>query len=203
MSPEEAVQESAEDAKAIEEVVVAGIRPHAGSASQPLSAAQAEAQGPALGPAADTEQSADPFDYSIAQDDTIHVAPEETLGHYADWLGLTSARLRELNHLKYRSPVLIGQRVKLDFSRVTREVFETLRHEYHRELQAAYFAGHRIVGTEIRIARTGDSVWTLSQHRPQLPLWLLQQYNPDLDLTALRAGTQIVMPRVEEVSSGG
>ena len=203
VSPEVAVQESAEDAKAIEEVVVASTRPHAGSTLQPLSAAQAEAQGPALGPAADTEQSADPFDYSVAQDETIHVAAEETLGHYADWLGVTSARLRELNHLKFRSPVLIGQRIKLDFSRVTREVFETLRHEYHRELQAAYFAGHRIVGTEIRIARAGDSGWTLSQRRPQLPLWLLQQYNPDLDLTELRPGTQIVMPRVEEVGSGG
>ena len=203
VSPEVAQRESAEDAAAMEEVVVAGTRPHAGSALQPVSAAQAEALGPALGPAADAEQSADPFDYSVAQDDTIHVAPEETLGHYADWLGLSSARLRELNHLKFRSPVLIGQRIKLDFSRVTREVFETLRHEYHRELQAAYFAGHRIVGTEIRIARPGDSVWTLSVHRPQLPLWLLQQYNPDLDLTALRAGTHIVMPRVEEVGGGG
>jgi membrane-bound lytic murein transglycosylase D len=203
VSPEVALRESAEDAAAMEEVVVASTRLHGGSALQPLSAAQAEALGPALGPAADAEQSADPFDYRVAQDDTIQVAAEETLGHYADWLGLNSARLRELNHLKFRSPVLIGQRVKLDFSRVTRGVFETLRHEYHRELQAAYFAGHRIVGTEIRIARTGDSVWTLSQHRPQLPLWLLQQYNPDLDLTALHAGTQIVMPRVEEVGSGG
>jgi membrane-bound lytic murein transglycosylase D len=203
VSPEVAQRESAEDAAAMEELVVASTRPHAGGTAQPLSAAQAEALGPALGPAADAEQSADPYDYSVAQDDTIHVAPEETLGHYADWLGLSSARLRELNHLKFRSPVLIGQRIKLDFSRVTREVFETLRHEYHRELQAAYFAGHRIVGTEIRIARPGDSVWTLSLHRPQLPLWLLQQYNPDLDLTALRAGTQIVMPRVEEIGSGG
>ena len=203
VSPEVALRESAEDAAAMEEVVVASTRPHAGSALQPLSAAQAEALGPALGPAADAEQSADPFDYGVAQDDTIRVAAEETLGHYADWLGVNSARLRELNHLKVRSPVLIGRRIKLDFSRVTREVFETLRHEYHRELQAEYFAGHRIVGTEIRIARSGDSVWTLSQHRPQLPLWLLQQYNPDLDLTALRAGTQIVMPRVEEVASGG
>jgi membrane-bound lytic murein transglycosylase D len=203
VSREVALRESAEDAAAMEEIVVASARPHPGSALQPLSAAQAEAQGPALGPAADTEQSADPIDYSVAQDDTIHVAAEETLGHYADWLGVNSARLRELNHLKFRSPVLIGQRIKLDFSRVTREVFETLRHEYHRELQAAYFAAHRIVGTEIRIARSGDSVWTLSQHRPQVPLWLLQQYNPDLDLTSLRAGTQIVMPRVEEVGSGG
>jgi membrane-bound lytic murein transglycosylase D len=203
VSAEVAVRESAEDAAAAAAVAAAGAKPHAAAAPQPLSAAQAEALGPALGPAADTEQSADPFDYSVAQDGTIRVAAEETLGHYADWLGVTSARLRELNHLKFHSPVLIGQRIRLDFSRVTREVFETLRHEYHRELQAAYFAGHRIVGTEIRIARPGDSVWTLTQHRAQLPLWLLQQYNPDLDLTALRAGTQIVMPRVEEVGSGG
>ena len=203
VSAEVAVRESAEDAAAAAAAAAAGAKPHAAAASQPVSAAQAEALGPALGPAADAEQSADPFDYSVAQDDTIRVAAEETLGHYADWLGVTSARLRELNHLKFHSPVLIGQHIRLDFSRVTREVFETLRHEYHRELQAAYFAGHRIVGTEIRIARPGDSVWTLTQHRAQLPLWLLQQYNPDLDLTALRAGTQIVMPRVEEVGSGG
>ena len=203
MSAEDAVRESAEDAAAGAALVAASTKPHAASAPQPVSAAQAEALGPALGPAADAEQSADPFDYGVAQDDTIRVAAEETLGHYADWLGVTSARLREINHLKFRSPVLIGQRIRLDFSRVTREVFETLRHEYHRELQAAYFASHRIVGTEVRIARSGDSGWTLSQRRAQLPLWLLQQYNPDLDLTSLRAGTQIVMPRVEEIASGG
>ncbi|HYX74993.1 MAG TPA: transglycosylase SLT domain-containing protein [Steroidobacteraceae bacterium] len=203
VSAEDAVRESAEDAAAGAALMAASTKPHAASAPQPVSAAQAEALGPALGPAADAEQSADPIDYSVAQDDTIRVAAEETLGHYADWLGVTSARLREINHLKFRSPVLIGQRIRLDFSRVTREVFETLRHEYHRELQAAYFASHRIVGTEVRIARSGDSGWTLSQRRAQLPLWLLQQYNPDLDLTSLRAGTQIVMPRVEEIASGG
>ena len=203
VSPEVAVRESAEDAAAAAAVADASAKPHAAAAAQPVSAAQAEALGPALGPAAEAEQSADPFDYGVAQDGTIRVAAEETLGHYADWLGVSSARLREINHLKFHSPVLIGQRIHLDFSLVTREVFETLRHEYHRELQAAYFAGHRIVGTEIRIARPGDSVWTLTQHRSPLPLWLLQQYNPDLDLTSLRAGTQIVMPRVEEVGSGG
>jgi membrane-bound lytic murein transglycosylase D len=203
VSTEVAVRESAEDAAAAAAAEAASAKPHTASAPQPVSAAQAEALGPALGPAADAEQSADPFDYGVAQDGTIRVAAEETLGHYADWLGVTSARLREINHMKFRTPVLIGQRIRLDFSRVTPEVFETLRHEYHRELQAAYFAAHRIVGTEIRIARPGDSVWTLSQRRAQLPLWLLQQYNPDLDLTALRTGTQIVMPRVEEVGSGG
>ncbi|MBV8876672.1 MAG: transglycosylase SLT domain-containing protein, partial [Gammaproteobacteria bacterium] len=160
VSTEVAVRESAEDAAAAAALEAASAKPRAASAAQPVSAAQAEALGPALGPAGDAEQNADPFDYSVAQDGTIRVAAGETLGHYADWLGVTSARLREMNHLKFRTPVLIGQRIRLDFTQVTREVFETLRHEYHRELQAAYFAGHRIVGTEIRIARPGDSVWT-------------------------------------------
>jgi membrane-bound lytic murein transglycosylase D len=203
VSPDVAQKESAEDAAAAA-VAAANARPHAAAASpQPVSAAQAEALGPALGPVSETEQNADPTDYSVAQDGTIKVAAEETLGHFADWLGITSARLREINHLKFKSPVRIGQRIKLDFDSVKPEVFETLRHEYHRELQAAYFAGHRIVGTEVHVARNGDSGWTLTQHNPQLPLWLLQQYNPDVDLSALHPGAQIVMPRVEEVSNGG
>jgi len=202
VSTEVAQEESAQDAAAIAEVVVESERPHA-AGPQPVSAAQAEALGPSLGAAADTEQSADPFDYSVAQDGTIRVAAGETLGHYADWLGLTSAQLRAINHLKFRTPVRIGERIKLDFTQVKPGVFETLRHEYHRELQAAYFAAHRIVGTEVHIARPGDSVWTLTQRAAQVPVWLLQQYNPDLDLAEVRAGTQIVLPRVEEVSAGG
>jgi len=205
VSPDVAQRESAEDAAAAAAATAAAsAKPHAAAAlSQPVSAAQAEALGPALGPAAESEQNADPTDYSVAKDDTIRVAAVETLGHYADWLGITSARLREINHLKFKTPVRIGQRIKLDFAAVTPEVFETLRHEYHRELQAAFFAGHRIVGTEVYIARSGDSGWTLTAHAVGVPLWLLQQYNPDLDLAALHPGTQIVMPRVEEVGAGG
>jgi membrane-bound lytic murein transglycosylase D len=204
VSEEAAQRETAEEAAAAAAAAAKTAKaPAAAVIAQPVSAAQAEALGPALGPAADTEQNADPTDYGVAQDGTIRVAAVETLGHYADWLGLTSARLRELNHLKFRAPVRIGQRVKLDFSTVKPEVFETLRREYHRELQAAYFAAHRIVGTEVYIARAGDSGWTLTQRSGQLPIWLLQQYNPDLDLAELHPGTQIVMPRVEEVGSGG
>ena len=203
VSADVAQRESAEDAAAAAAQVAAATKPHAAAGPQPVSAAQAEALGPALGPAAETEQSADPIDYSVAQDGTIAVAAEETLGHYADWLGVSAARLRELNHLKFRAPVRIGERIHLDFSQVTREVFETLRHEYHREMQAGYFAAHRIVGTEVYIARRGDSLWTVTQHAQNVPLWLVQQYNPDANLAELHPGTQIVMPRVEEIGNGG
>jgi len=208
VSAEVARRESAEDAQvaaAAAAATAASSAPAHPTAAvvQPVTAKQAEALGPALGPSADTEQSADPFDYSVAHEGTIHVAAEETLGHYGDWLGVTAARLRTLNHLDFHAPLRIGQRVKLDFAQVTPEVFETLRREYHRELQANYFAAHRIVGTQVYIARAGDSVWTVVQHSGRPPLWLLLQYNPDLDPAGLRAGTQIVIPRVEEVGNGG
>ena len=171
---------------------------------EPLSAAQAEAQGPSLGPGAEAEQSADPTDYTVARDDTIRIAPDETLGHYADWLGLTAQRVRDLNHFSARRTVRIGERLHLEFRKVSREDFEARRHEYHRTLQATYFAAHRIVGTEVYIARSGDSLWTLTQRaKVQMPLWLLQQYNPDVDFADLRPGTQIVMPRVEDVAGNG
>jgi membrane-bound lytic murein transglycosylase D len=198
VSAAEAQRESAEEAAAIATITVTASR-------EPpvVSAAQAEELSPALGPAAETQQSADPIDYSVAHDDTIQVAAEETLGHYADWLSVSAARLRALNHMSFRKPVLIGHRIKLDFRKVSHEEFEQQRHEYHRQLEAAYFAGHRIVGTEVYIARAGDSLWAVTQHASGVPLWLLQQYNPDMDFSALRAGMQIVVPRVEEVSNGG
>jgi membrane-bound lytic murein transglycosylase D len=192
-----AQRESAEEAAA---VVATNREPES---AQPVSAAQAEALSPALGPAAETQQSADPTDYTVAKNDTIQVAATETLGHYADWLGMTSARLRQINKMRLGRPVLIGHKIKLDFSRVSRESFEQRRHEYHQAMQASYFAGHRIVGTEVYIVRRGDALWTVTQRFSQLPLWLLQQYNPDVDLADLHPGTQIVMPRVEVVVANG
>ena len=205
VTPEEAERESAEDAAAAEATAIVTVTAsrHAAAGPQPVSAAQAEALAPGVGPAADAQQNADPTDYSVARDDTIRVATDETLGHYADWLGVSAARLRELNHMSFRKPVLVGHRIRLDFRNVTRDSFEQRRKDYHREVQASYFAAHRIVGTEVYIARSGDSLWTLTQHTAALPEWLLQQYNPDVDFASLHAGTQIVIPRVAEVSGGG
>ncbi len=198
VSPETARIESDEDT-----VAVAAIAAPA-SKAQPVSAAQAEALGPALGPAAVEETAtADPIDYSVSKNDTIVVAAAETLGHYADWLQVSATRLRKLNHLRRRSAVVMGHHIKLDFHRVSPEVFEAKRREYHRSIEASYFAAHRISGTEVYIARRGDSLWTVTRRYERLPIWLLQQYNPDVDFSDMRPGTQIVVPRIEDVASSG
>ena len=205
IAAEVAERESAEDAAAAAAAAEAGKRkPHPTITIEVLSAAQAEAAGPSLGPGADAEQSVDPTDYNVAKDGTIRIAADETLGHYADWLGSSAQHVRDLNHFSARRVVRIGERIHLDFTKVNIESFETRRHEYHRALQASYFASHRIVGTQVYIARAGDSAWTLTQRaRAPLPMWLLQQYNPEVDFAELRPGTQIVMPRIEEVSGNG
>ncbi|MDE2049408.1 MAG: transglycosylase SLT domain-containing protein [Gammaproteobacteria bacterium] len=170
---------------------------------QPVSAAQADALGPSLGPADGSNQSADPTDYSVAPNGTIEVAAAETLGHYADWLGVRASDLRRINHMRFGRPVIVGHRIRLDFRRVPPGEFEARRRNYHQALEASYFAAHRIAGTEQYVAQRGDSLWTLTQRFSQLPLWLLREYNPDTDFADLRPGTQLVVPRIEDVSAGG
>jgi membrane-bound lytic murein transglycosylase D len=195
VSPQVAQQESEQDALA-----VAQDKPLV--AAQPVSAKQAEEITPGLGPtsvvAADN---ADATDYSVAGDDTIVVAPTETLGGYAGWLQVSPARLRTLNHLRGKGGVRIGRKLKLDFEHRSHEQFEAQRRDYHRQLEAAYFASHRISGTQVHVVRSGDSLWSLTHRFGDLPEWLLQQYNPDVAFDALRTGTQIVVPRVADLGN--
>ena len=190
-----AVVESVEEQKAVAAASQSGER------AEPVSAAQAQAEGPELVPDPVGTGSADPVDYSIAADGSIVVVAAETLGHYADWLSVPAGRLRALNSLRGHATVNMGRRIKLEFSHATRAQFEEHRRDYHERLQAAYFASHRIAGNEIYIARRGDSLWSITQRNVKLPIWLLQQYNPDLDFSDLRPGTQISLPKVEDVPS--
>ena len=163
-----------------------------------VSAAQAQAQGPALLADAGAPASADPIDYSVDANGSVVVVAAETIGHYADWLDVPATTLRALNGMHGSSAMLIGRQFKLAFTRVTRAQFEERRRDYHRQLQTAYFAAHRITGSDLYVARRGDSLWTVTQ-RGAMPVWLLQQYNPDVDFAVLRPGTQIVLPKVEDV----
>jgi membrane-bound lytic murein transglycosylase D len=166
-------------------------------AAEPVTATEAREESPSLGPGGAVASATEAVDLHIADDNTIRVAAEETIGHYADWLGLSASRVRSLNGLSARTSVSLGRRIKLDFSRVTREAFEEKRRLYHETLQAAFFAGHRIVGTRVYVVRRGDSLWNIAQQNGALPTWLVLHYNPDVDFDGLRAGQQIVVPRVE------
>ncbi len=100
------------------------------------------------------------------------------------------------------TPVIIGRRLKLDFSKVTPDQFEARRTAYHRELQESFFTEFRISGDETHVIQRGESIWVLAQQRYNIPIWLLRQYNPDLDFGTVRPGTKLVIPTVEPVANG-
>ncbi|MEQ9562288.1 MAG: LysM peptidoglycan-binding domain-containing protein, partial [Woeseiaceae bacterium] len=143
----------------------------------------------------------DPSDYSVDDQQTIEVQPLETLGHYADWLGIKTQRLRDLNGFAFRTPVEVGQRIRLEFAGVDAATFENLRMTWHREQQDAFFRNHRISGVTEHTVGLGESVWILSLQQYDVPVWLFRQYNPELDLHNVRPGTKLNFP-VLEVSDG-
>ncbi len=139
---------------------------------------------------------ADPSDYSVSKKNTIEVQAEETLGHYAEWLNLRASRLRRVNKMRYGKPVIVGKRLKLDFSKVTHEEFEQQRQAYHRAIQETFFEKYQISGSDKHKIRRGDSLWRLAKHKYKIPLWLLRQYNPDLMLSNIRPGTIVTFPKL-------
>jgi len=136
----------------------------------------------------------DPSDYTVAANGTIEVHPLETLGHYADWLGIKTQRLRDINGLAFRTPVEVGKRIKLDLRTVEAAQFETLRTQFHRQQQDTFFRTHTITGVTEHVVSRGESVWILSLRQYDVPVWLFRQYNPELDLHNVQRGTSLNFP---------
>jgi membrane-bound lytic murein transglycosylase D len=144
----------------------------------------------------------DPSDYSVAEDSSIEVHPLETLGHYADWLGIRTQRLRDINGLAFRTPVEVGQRIKLDLGTVDAKSFEDRRVAYHREQQDGFFRENVITGVAEHEIRRGESIWVLSLREYDVPIWLFRQYNPELDLHAVRPGITVRFPLLGPAGQG-
>lgn len=145
--------------------------------------------------------SADPADYSVASDDSIEVQATETLGHYADWLAVRAWDVRRLNGMAYSDPVIVGKRLTLGFSKVSRPEFERRRKDYHSSLQQDFFAQYRIRDVEEYTIRRNENIGTIARSRYSAPLWLVRQYNPELDFNRIQIGQKVVFPLLEPVAA--
>ncbi len=133
---------------------------------------------------------------------TIRVEPDETVGHYADWLGLRSTRkLRRINNLSSSSRLTIGKTIKLPADVTSNfEKFEQKRIDYHQVLSESLKEHYSLVGLERYAIKRGDSIWSLStQHG--FPVWLLYRLNPTLKNTTLSVGQPIILPKMESKTS--
>jgi len=136
----------------------------------------------------------DPSDYSVAADGTIEVQPLETLGHYGDWLEIKTQRLRDLNGLAFRTPVAVGDRIRLDLGTVDAKLFEERRIAYQRQQQDSFFRRHVITGVTEHTIQAGESIWIIALRQYEVPVWLFRQYNPALDMHKIRPGIKIQIP---------
>ena len=189
---------------AIEPTVVASV-----AASEPI--AEVEEMAPAaladelasasLGPV-ETTLLSDPSDYTVASDGTIEVQPLETLGHYGDWLEIKTQRLRDLNGLAFRTPVDVGQRIRLDLGTVDAKAFEERRIAYHRAQQDSFFRKHVISDVSEHVIKRGESIWVIALRKYDVPVWLFRQYNPELDMHNVRPGTKVQIPILTDAEIG-
>lgn len=184
----------------------AAVLPDNQEMEAPVTTAEGEAV--ALDPELDVTESneqltelleADPSDYTVASDNSVEIQASETLGHYADWLGIRAWDLRRLNGMAFRDPVIIGERLTLDFSQVNIDEFELKRRDFHSSLQGEFFSNFRIQDVETYQVRRGDSIGAIARTRYSTPIWLLRQYNPQLDFNRIQIGQEIVFPLLEPV----
>ncbi|MFQ5692464.1 MAG: LysM peptidoglycan-binding domain-containing protein, partial [Nitrospinota bacterium] len=124
------------------------------------------------------------------------VEPEETLGHFAEWLNIKPQVLRRLNRLRRKQSIRLGQKLILTFQRVTPEKFEQRRLEYHKGLEDDFFENYRVVRTERHTVRKGESLWDLALNVYEVPFWLMARYNPGLSGSGVTAGEDVTFPVV-------
>ncbi len=139
-------------------------------------------------------------DFEEPQGGWIVVQPEETLGHYAEWLQVPTQRLRMENHLPYGQEIQVGRRLRLVLTRTTAAEFHRRRLEYHRAIQEDFFGSYKLDGLRKYTIQDGDNIWALCQRHLQIPYWLLLRYNKNRELLLLHPGDEIDVPVVVAIN---
>jgi membrane-bound lytic murein transglycosylase D len=129
----------------------------------------------------------------------IWVEADETIGHYADWLGLGSTRnIRNINGLSTGSDLRIGQSLQLPIDSGKQvDRFERRRVEYHQVLSESLKAHYALVGIVRYTVKAGETIWSLSTESG-FPVWLFYRLNPALKITSLKIGQEVILPKLRK-----
>jgi len=131
----------------------------------------------------------------------IKVSIDETIGHYADWLGVSLVRIRELNRLSGRSDIRINGSVSIPAEVDLLARFVKARLEYHMAIEEDFYSRYKVTEVRPHVIKRGESLWNIVNGDDQIPLWLFAKYNKGLDLGAtLMPGMRVWIPVVEEKS---
>lgn len=128
----------------------------------------------------------------------IKVSVDETIGHYADWLGIATSAIRQLNRLGARSEIRIGGPLLIPAGQDLLARFVKARLEYHMALEEDFYSRYKVADVKPRIIRRGETLWSICNDTDQIPLWLFAKHNKDADLGTLMPGMRVWIPVIEE-----
>ncbi|MCB0309254.1 MAG: LysM peptidoglycan-binding domain-containing protein, partial [Bdellovibrionales bacterium] len=131
------------------------------------------------------------------------IQSEETLGHYAEWLGLGSpSAIRELNNLNYQSYLSLGQTLVLPIRNDDqKKTFEERRIQYHKILEEEFRERYEVTGEEMYTVRRGDSESGIAK-KFEIPAWLLRRFNPGVQSSTLKVKDLLRIPLLREKNNG-
>jgi len=126
----------------------------------------------------------------------IRVEVEETLGHYADWLGISTSRIRQLNRL-WRGTIKVNQTIWIPARADSLEQFKAKRLEYHMALEEDFYSQYQVVSVKVKRVTYGENLWSICNDEKEIPLWLFKKYNRDLNIEKIRINTKIRLPIIK------
>lgn len=129
----------------------------------------------------------------------ITVQPEESLGLYANWLGMPDTVLSTLNGLTPRRNIDPGQQLLLVFERLSPTLFEEKRLDFLQETEEDFLAAFTVIGQKIYKVISGDTLWDLCYNKFDIPLWLLERYNSTINLTRLDNKQELIIPITQQI----
>ena len=134
-------------------------------------------------------------DGSTAQ---IRVSTDETIGHYADWLGIPTYRIRQLNRMGGRSDIRINSPILIPADQPALGIMMQTRLEYHMAIEEDFYGRFKVTDVKQKALRRGEALWDICNGPDPIPLWLLEKYNKQLDFGKLMPGAALWIPVVEE-----
>ncbi len=129
------------------------------------------------------------------------VQTDETLGNFADWLNISLQELIAINGINIGEQVHVNQEIEITFRNVDEKQFTQKRVEFHQAIEEDFFTIFKINDIKIHTVKKGDNIWNLCNEVYRVPLWLVQKYNPQKELLNLKAGSLVLFPDIENISS--
>ncbi len=132
----------------------------------------------------------------------LTVSIDETIGHYANWLGIPTSRIRKLNNMGRGSDIRINKRLLIPVNQKDiLDQFIEARLEYHMAIEEDFYAQYKVSEVKPHVIQKRENLWDIfnsSENENAIPLWLFKKYNKQLDINRLAPGTTVWIPVIAD-----